>query len=116
MSVPGPVQPVPLLQVQQDQQVDQKSDIANVEDAVEDAVEPSGEDRKVAEAAAALERITVEEPAKVKRGSAGKTIKTTLNYIRSVELRSPLFSLSQNSQLLSAGWSEWGRRRTTSTR
>ena len=65
MSVPGPVQPVPLLQVQQDQQVDQKSDIANVEDAVEDAVEPSGEDRKVAEAAAALERITVEEPAKV---------------------------------------------------
>ena len=82
MSVPGPVQPVPLLQDQQDQQVHQKSDIANVEDAVEDAVEPSGVDRKVAEAAAALERITVEEPAKVERGSAGKTIKTSLNYIR----------------------------------
>ena len=83
MSVPGPVQPVPLVQVQQDLQVEQESDIANVEDAVEDAVEV---DTKVAEAAAAMERITVEEPAKVKKGSAGKTIKVTANYIRLVDL------------------------------
>ena len=86
MSVPGPVQPVPL-QLQQDLQVEQRSDIANVEDAVEDAVEEEVEvDTKVAEAAAAMERITVEEPAKVKKGSAGKTIKVISNYIRSVDL------------------------------
>ena len=83
--MPGPVQPVALFP-DQDSQVEQRSDIANVEDAeteaeaqVEVVVDP-----KVAEAAAAMERITVKEPAKVKKGSAGKTIKVTSNYIRLV--------------------------------
>ena len=85
MSVPGPVQPVPVVQVQ-DQQAELRSDIANVEDVVEDA-EASGQvDRRVAEAAAAMERITVAEPPKVNKGSAGKTIPVTSNYIRLVDL------------------------------
>ena len=85
MSVPGPVQPVPVVQVQ-DQQAELRSDIANVEDAVEDA-EASGQvDRRVAEAAAAMERVTVEKPANVNKGSAGKAIKVTSNYIRFVDL------------------------------
>ena len=115
MSVPGPVQPVPLVQLQQDLQVEQRSDIANVEDAeaVEDAVEV---DTKVAEAAAAMERITVEEPAKVKKGSAGKTIKVISNYIRSVDLFTSSHFILELS-LLSPDWSALKRRRrTTSTR
>ena len=80
--MPGPVQPVPLLAVQ-DHQLEERPDIANVEDA-EAEVPMEVVDPKVAEAAAAMERITVEEPPKVKKGTAGKTINVTSNYIRLV--------------------------------
>ena len=83
--MPGPVQPVALFP-DEDPQLEQRPDIANVEDAETEAEAPVEVvvDPKVAEAAAAMERITVKEPAKVKKGSAGKTIKVTSNYIRLV--------------------------------
>ena len=85
--MPGPVQPVPLVSVQ-DQQLEERPerpDIANVEDAlVEAEVQVEEVDPKVAEAAAAMERVTVEKPANVNKGSAGKAIKVTSNYIRFV--------------------------------
>ena len=83
--MPGPVQPVPLLSAQ-DQQLEERPDIANVEDAeVEAEVQVEEVDPKVAEAAAAMERVTVEKPANVNKGSAGKAIKVTSNYIRFVD-------------------------------
>ena len=81
--MPGPVQPVAIFP-NEDLQLEQRSDIANVEDAETEAQVEVVVDPKVAEAAAAMERITVKEPAKVKKGSAGKTIKVTSNYIRLV--------------------------------
>ena len=86
--MPGPVQPVALVSVQ-DQQLEERPerpDIANVEDAlVEAEVQVEEVDPKVAEAAAAMERVTVEKPANVNKGSAGKAIKVTSNYIRFVD-------------------------------
>ena len=88
----------------EDPQLEQQPDIANVEDAEAEAEEPvETVDPKVAEMAASMERITVEEPAKLYKGSAGKTIKVTSNYIRLVDLCPP--SCSPSSQLLSSDWS-----------
>ena len=66
-------------------QLDPRPDIANVEDAEEPPAEELV-DPKMAEAATAMERITVAEPPKVNKGSAGKTIPVTSNYIRLVDL------------------------------
>ena len=72
------------------QQEQQQPDIANVEDAEAEAEAPvEVVDPKVAEMAAAMERVTLEEPAKVYKGSAGKPIKVTSNYIRLVYLFPP---------------------------
>ena len=103
ISVPGPVQPVALFPDEDPQdQLYPRPDIANVEDAEEPPAEELV-DPKMAEAAAAMERITVEEPAKVKKGGAGKVIKVTSNYIRLVDLCPP--SCSPSSHLLSSDWS-----------
>ena len=86
--MPGPVQPVPLVSVQDQQEEErpERPDIANVEDAlVEAEVQVEEVDPKVAEAAAAMMRVTVEKPANVNKGSAGKAIKVTSNYIRFVD-------------------------------
>ena len=86
----------------EDPQLEQQPDIANVEDAeAEELVETV--DPKVAEMAASMERITVEEPAKLYKGSAGKTIKVTSNYIRLVDLCP--HSCSPSSKLSSSDWS-----------
>ena len=97
----------------EDDQPEQQADIANVEDAEAETEAPvEVVDPKVAEMAAAMERVTVEEPAKVYKGSAGKTIKVTSNYIRLVDIFPPPIS-----QLLSSDWSSRrSRRRPTSTR
>ena len=88
-TISGPVQPVALFH-HEDPQLEQPPDIANVEDAEAEAEAPvEVVDPKVAEMAAAMERVTVEEPANVNKGSAGKTIKVTSNYIRLVDLFPP---------------------------
>ena len=81
--MPGPVQPVAIFP-DEDPQLEPRPDIANVEDAETEAPVEVVVDPKVAEAAVAMERITVKEPAIVKKGSAGKTIKVSSNYIRLV--------------------------------
>ena len=58
-------------------------------------------DPKVAEAAAAMERVTVEKPANVNKGSAGKAIKVTSNYMRFVDQFT--FDLQIFNECLQAG-------------
>ena len=102
--MPGPVQPVPLVSVQDQQEEErpERPDIANVEDAlVEAEVQVEEVDPKVAEAAAAMERVTVEKPANVNKGSAGKAIKVTSNYIRFVD--QVTFDLQIFNECLQAG-------------
>ena len=102
--MPGPVQPVPLVSVQDQQEEErpERPDIANVEDAlVEAEVQVEEVDPKVAEAAAAMERVTVEKPANVNKGSAGKAIKVTSNYMRFVDQFT--FDLQIFNECLQAG-------------
>ena len=80
---PGPVQPVSSAgSLEVIRHIQAESDIANVRDAETEAEARSEQiDDKVAAAAVAMERVTVEEPPKVKMGTAGKSIPVTCNYL-----------------------------------